>query len=207
MFRNRFSLAVIPFLFAISGCIVEEEETSDASLDLNEVQQELSGPVTIKSADLNVLQYGCFSNSRLRWQSDGTCYGPYFYGSNLSAQYKSSYNGGNTTVNDPWNGYPGECVSLVKSLASSAVPSTSSWIKGAKVMNGGISIGTAVATFNGAGGGYGGHTGFFAGYSGSCFWIFDQNWVSAKTVGKHQFCVTGSGNLSDANSYYVVNVP
>ncbi len=168
------------------------------------------GTFGMKLNDFNVMQWGCYSGNLLRWQPDGTCVGAYFYGQSLSAQFKWNA-GGNTRVADTSGSYSGECVSFVKSLANTAVPPVSQWRKSTKVMGNNIAIGTAIATFRN-GSTYVGtadprttdHAGFFAGYVGNGFQIYDQNYVSPTLVGRHNIFATGAGNSTDANMYYVL---
>ncbi len=127
-----------------------------------------------------------------------------------------------TNVADYIGQYYGECVSFVKSLAKSTIP-TSSWSRGVNVIWAypPVARGTAIAKFNADGtydswGGTG-HVVIFDRYyyengvlTGILVW--DQNYVYHSNygqglVGYHMIPITGSGSTSDAAAYYVVQVP
>lgn len=139
-------------------------------------------------------------------------------GQYLDATYKTSIWIGSiqgTTVADNYGGYWGECVSLVKALSKNNL-ATSNWIKGRRVMTGNVAQGTAIATFN-SNGQYSGHAAIFNSYLAGPYppggeppgmVVWDQNYVATHAVGKHTlYPAGGSGGVSDADSYYVVQVP
>jgi hypothetical protein len=114
--------------------------------------------------------------------------------------------------------YYGHCVSLVKALSKSNVPTTSSdnnhWTRGVKVMSQNvIAPGTAIATFT-SNGVYSGHVAVFRGrYSnsqGNGILVWDQNYVSPHVVGRHSIKAKGTTyptDVNNANNYYTVVVP
>lgn len=127
-----------------------------------------------------------------------------------------------TQVNDMDNLYPGECVSLVKSLSKSRVI-TSNWIKGDNVIVSGIfgvpiAPGTAIATFNSNNKYEPGHAAIFRSYTYdrwtgriNGFWVWDQNYLpnKGKVVAWHWIPVKSTTNPIDpnsANNYWVIRV-
>jgi hypothetical protein len=119
-----------------------------------------------------------------------------------------------TQMDDGAGNYPGECVSFVKSLTDTSEVNTSSWIKGKRVMDGGIQPGTVIATFMLEGGkkfdpGGNSHTAIFKGYleDGSGFEVWDQNWDFKGVIGTHPIVINGSKKDPNtiANNYYVVH--
>lgn len=164
----------------------------------------------ITSTNLNILSgypSGAYSGSKLLWS----------YGKNLEATKKRGFPLSNpiyTQFADNNGYYWGECVSAVKALSKSNA-ATSGWIKGTQVTSGGISSGTAIATFSN--GKYSGHAAIFKRYiygtTGSITGIevWDQNWYTTNgcytcgtgIFGKHTISRSGSG-VSDADNYYVV---
>lgn len=130
-------------------------------------------------------------------------------GQRLDANYKNSRLVGNiqaTTVADNNGGLWGECVSLGKALSH---VQTAGYIRGNRVMDGGIAQGTVIATFSGPYT-YSGHAAIFDTYlsgPGSVgFRVWDQNFVSPYVVGRHILYPSGSG-VYNANNYYVVQLP
>jgi len=115
--------------------------------------------------------------------------------------------------------YYGHCVSLVKALSKSNVPTTSKdnnhWTKGVKVMSYNlIASGTAIATFD-SNGVYSGHAAIFRDYTYSNgqrngILVWDQNYVASKVVGRHSIKSKGTTYPTDPNNadnYYTVMVP
>lgn len=116
------------------------------------------------------------------------------------------------TVGDNAGKSYGQCVDFAKAVAKYDVV-TSGWKQGNKVVSGGLSPGTIVATF--PGGKYYGHVAVFAGYSYDSktkvingFWVWDQNYIPpyGGVVGKHVLKINNKGGTSDANAYYAVIV-
>jgi len=152
------------------------------------------------------IDYQAYSGDMLLWT----------YGQNLDAAHEQSI--GSYTQHADINGYFwGECVSSVKALSNSDV-ATINWTKGSQVVNGGVSIGTAIAKFESNGqysqNGYG-HAAIFRSYvydgGGAItgFKVWDQNWYKVNGNGvfaTHTFLRSGSGN-ADADNYYVIQVP
>lgn len=101
----------------------------------------------------------------------------------------------------------GECVTFANAMANRNGKSAVDWRRGARVMDGGISRGTLVATFRADGtydtfGGTG-HVAIFDTYQGSSgFSVWDQNYLPdhGGVVARHTF-TTSAGN------YYVVQGP
>ena len=133
----------------------------------------------------------------------------------------------NNNDHDEW----GECVSAVTALARTNT-GTSYWMRGAHVVDGGVAIGTVIATFSGNGGTtYSGskapydHVAVLKGYDHdpttgkiNGIYVWDQNWASPTGAGEatkeigivawHKYPRGGSlGGSFDANNYYVVNIP
>ncbi len=153
-----------------------------------------------------------------------------WYGNTLDAPYKNSKNiqssyGTNgiikatTTTDYAGTSYLwGECVSFVKALSHDNTW-TGSWTKGAtprRAVNGNVARGTAIANFKSNGyydaSGDTGHVAFFdrlyyenGVLKGIVVW--DQNWFHNGVVGYHVIPITGTWTRSDANAYYVVQVP
>lgn len=134
-------------------------------------------------------------------------------GQNLDANYKypiwvGSIQG--TQVNDNYNGFPGECVSLGKALSHIQ---TAGYTRGRRVMDGGITKGTVIATFSDPNT-FSGHLAIFEMYATlqgpnvrkDGFRVWDQNFVSSHAVGRHELWPEGSG-VYNANNYYVVQIP
>ena len=126
-----------------------------------------------------------------------------------------------TQVDSTDGGLRGQCVDFIKALSMRQdVPTRGNtynrWKKGDKVMTStAIALGTAIATFDGTGQYYG-HCAFFAGWdSGKTgFKVYDQNWGplynrvnGGGVVGKHFIYKTGLTFVSNANNYYIVEVP
>lgn len=135
------------------------------------------------------------------------------WGQNLNVSYETSVSS-YTQHADNSGYYWGECVSSCKALSGNNTP-TSQWTSGSLVVNGGVSSGTVIATFFGSGGTYSGHAAIFKGYirdggdNITGFEVWDQNWYTESgqgVFGKHAIYRTGSG-VTDADCYYVVNVP
>jgi len=131
------------------------------------------------------------------------------YGQNLSASYERS-SGNYTQHADNYGNLWGECVSSCKALSGNNT-ATSQWSAGSQVVSGGVSAGTAIATF--PGGSYSGHAAIFKSYITDGYGniigiqVWDQNWVAGGGVfGTHAIYRTGSDVLN-ANNYYVVIVP
>jgi hypothetical protein len=103
--------------------------------------------------------------------------------------------------------YPGQCVSACKALARNSA-ATSQWKRGAKVVNGGISRGTVIATFSGSGGTFASgsdHCAIFKGSLSNGIEVWDQNWY-AYLMGMHTISKSGSSVVTNANNYYVVTI-
>jgi len=163
-----------------------------------------STPLTITAWNLNTLNnypgYAYHDGGYLYWS----------FGQSLTASYMQGC-GGDTQFADNYGYYWGECVSAVKALSGSNVV-TANWIKGSQVTSGGISQGTAIATFSGQS--YYGHVAILKGYVYSGYTIvgiqvWDQNWpLDGSTTGlfgTHTLYCSGSG-VNNANNYYVVEV-
>ncbi|MFA6096991.1 MAG: BPSL0067 family protein [Candidatus Paceibacterota bacterium] len=104
----------------------------------------------------------------------------------------------------------GQCVAFAKAMSNTNSISTPNWIRGNKVMDGGVLPGTIIATFN-SGGQYYGHVAVFDTYhfennvlKGINVW--DQNYVYGNVVGRHRILSKTSSDVNDANSYYVVKL-
>jgi hypothetical protein len=143
---------------------------------------------------------------------------PWYFGKQLDATYEYNYLG-YTQHADNLGSYRGECVSSCKALSKNNI-GTSSWRKGNRVINGGVTPGTVIATFLKSDGGYLGHAAIFRSYvrnsSGQItgFKVWDQNWVKVpcysvigNTVfGTHAISLQGSGVINGSN-YFTVLVP
>jgi len=138
-----------------------------------------------------------YSGGKLLWS----------YGQSLDATYKR-FSGVYTQLDDNFgtSNLWGQCVSAVKALAKSNVP-TSQWKKGDQVVNGGVSSGTVCATFSGSGGTFisgSDHVVIFKAPISNGIEVWDQNWYPL-VVGKHTISRSGSG-VVNANNYYTVLV-
>lgn len=164
-----------------------------------------STPLTITGSNLLTLNgypgYAYHNGGYLYWS----------FGQSLSATYKRGC-GSDTQFADNYGNYWGECVSAVKALSGSNV-ATPDWVQGSQVTSGGVSAGTAIATF--PGGSYSGHAAIFKGYTydgGTIngIQVWDQNWTmdgsTLHLFGTHTLSRSSSGFLSDADNYYVVEV-
>ena len=187
----------------------------------------LMAPVSAKSATLQITgsnlyilngfpgyAYSNGSTGMLLWS----------WGQSLNASYERSLSTYYTQHADNNGSFWGECVSSCKALSGSYV-GTGDWSKGSLVVNGGVSAGTVVATFFGSGGGYGGHAAIFKGYirdgQGNItgFNVWDQNWYyidlngngqtdgGEGVFGTHPIYRNSGAVTTNANNYYVVNVP
>jgi len=163
-----------------------------------------STPLTITTANLWELNsypgYAYHNGGYLLWS----------FGQSLTATNMRAC-GDDIQFADNYGYYWGECVSAVKALSGSTV-GTASWIQGSQVTSGGVSQGTAIATF--PGGSYSGHAAIFKGYtySGSTITgvqVWDQNWTldgsTLHLFGTHTLYRSGSG-VNNADNYYVVRV-
>jgi len=125
-----------------------------------------------------------------------------------------------TTMADYQGYWWGECVSMVKNLAHNTV-TTSNWYRGGHVTDGGVSSGTTIARFawSPSKGRYvydSGHAAIFRQYTYDSYGringmiVWDQNWYDNENdegiVAMHKISKTGSGGVSDANAYYVIQV-
>ena len=219
-------IGVLSLLFIATGshCTSDSEAfnsnpalTTNDSLEINssEIDSEMppltaTSALKVTSTNLNILSgypSGAYSVGRLLWS----------YGNNLDATKKRGFPLNNpiyTQFADNKGSLWGECVSAVKALSKSDA-TTSEWIKGTQVTSGGISSGTAIATFSN--GKYSGHAAIFKRYiygtTGSITGIevWDQNWYTTNACytcstgifGKHTISRSGSG-VSDADNYYIV---
>lgn len=99
-----------------------------------------------------------------------------------------------------WVGVNSECVALVRAWTNA--PSSTTWIKGAKVLaNTHLTRGTAIATF--VDGHYQGHAAIYLGSTADGIRVYDQ-WNSQKP---HERIIHSSGRHSfvdDATNYYVI---
>lgn len=183
------------------------------------IPTEAATDLKITDYNLNELQY------HAQWASYGSGW-LMKWPSTLDAKYQYSRWVGNihaTQVNDNYNGYPGECVSLVKALAKNNV-ATANWIKGNNVIwayavGSPIAPGTAIATFNSNNKYEPGHAAFFRSYTYDIwtgqvngFWVWDQNYLPSKgkVVAWHWIKMTSTTNpldVGNANNYFVVRVP
>jgi len=120
-----------------------------------------------------------------------------------------------TVMCDP-NGYLWrECVSMVKNLAHSSIV-VGSWRPGKHVVDGGVSTGTVIAKFtNGRFVSGQDHTAIFRQYTYDSrgningMMVWDQNFIKVNrqgVVAMHVIPKTGYGGVSDASTYYVVQV-
>ena len=203
-------------------------------LTLVSIPVEANREVYITSTNLNILNgfpsatYD--SSGRMFWYYCRLRYGaivpPCYGGRYLDVNYKKSLSGcsyssdsgvssGCTQVADNNGYYWGQCVSLCKAL-SKINRVTDDWIKGRKVVNGGVSQGAVIATFSANSG-----TKFLSG-SDHCailkryikdsagkitgIEVWDQNWGWKYLVKKHTISRYGSG-VTDADNYYVLNIP
>jgi hypothetical protein len=107
----------------------------------------------------------------------------------------------------PQSIYDGQCVSFVKAVSKTPNIPTSKWTKGRNAVTNRYSIpaGTIIATFNSYGK-YSGHCAIFGNPSSTGINVWDQNYIYSKVVGRHCIAYSGSGT-SDADNYYVVNIP
>lgn len=129
-----------------------------------------------------------------------------------------------TIMADYGGNWWGECVSMAKNLAHSTV-ATGNWYRGGRVTDGGISPGTAIATFfwSSEEGRYVYdyehnlvHTAIFRQYTYDSYGringmiVWDQNWYDNENeegiVAMHKISKTNYGNRNDAGFYYVVQV-
>ena len=139
------------------------------------------------------------------------------YGRTLDVPNSSTnlylFNNKYTQTKDGNGYYPGQCVSAVKALSHNSL-TTSSWIKGKHVMDGGVAPGTIIATFfannntqfDPSGNS---HVAIFKDYVSNGFEVWDQNWDDTGTsgvLGTHVIKVTSSNGTTNANNYYVVQV-
>lgn len=111
------------------------------------------------------------------------------------------------------NGYGYQCVGFVKAASDELRwITTSNWIKGTRVSSNNLpSPGTIIATFGSDGKYDFGHAAIYINKIGNYIYVLDQNWdgTGQNPVGKiylHAIAFTGNGGLSDANSYYRVEV-
>lgn len=106
----------------------------------------------------------------------------------------------------------GECVTFVNALANRNTKSSDDWDRGKRVMDGGVSRGTLIATFTDPYT-YSGHVAVFDSYyytnnvlSGINVW--DQNYLPdhGGLVARHYIRTLSSG-VNNANNYYVIKGP
>jgi hypothetical protein len=188
--------------------------TSSAATNLAVTSNNLN---TLNSFTNSGAWYNSGANSYLlKWYGGGQYFEPTYkapavYHGIITATIMADY-GGNL-----W----GECVSMVKNLAHSS-SGAASWYRGNRVVDGGVSPGTVVARFSWSPtkGRYvyvdGNHATIFRQYikdsSGKItgMMVWDQNWYKNEKgqgiVAMHIISKTGSSSVSDANTYYVVQV-
>lgn len=178
------------------------------------VEAQTCVPLRITYWNLLILSYlpdWAYKDGKLSW----------FFGQLLDATYERDWYG-YTQHADNFGYYWGQCVSSVKALSKNNIPTGQDnptlklrWYKGWRVVDGGVSTGTVIATFFGYGGTYKGHAAIFKGYVTDSFGriigieVWDQNWYSVNGMGvfgKHRIYRNGSGVLN-ADNYYVVIVP
>jgi hypothetical protein len=230
----RAAIIVPLFLLPLVGCgPMEELEPHDAdlglstqaleasSLDLLEGETVTGGSTTFEAAALSgssrIVITDCNKNKLkggdgwkdnfYRWHVAGTTED----GEDLCAPsgQKKEVGTNKTQLSYPAGAYAGECVSMVKSLSHRSA-TTGTWSRGANVMND-LPVGTAIATF--PGGGYSGHTAFFAGYIRNsnkqivAIRVWDQNW-NGQYIRRHRIDRNGTASgVGNANNYYAVVAP
>lgn len=185
--------------------------TSSAATDLKVTSTNLK---TLNSFTYSGAWYNVAPNNyMLKWYGGGEKFeqpfkAPAAYGSIITA----------TTMADYKGYYWGECVSMVKNLAHSSKTATGGgWSMGKQVMSNTITPGTVIARFSRTTAGKyvynnGNHAAIFREYtrdsSGKIdgMMVWDQNWGYDGLVRMHKISKTGTGSVSDANSYYVVQV-
>lgn len=179
------------------------------------MSQESAASTELKMSDWNLYWFNVYTYSGA-WHTVGPDQylldydigGRYLVTYPGSPKYRTYYNGifYTTQIGD------GQCVSMVKGLASSSVPATDSWGKGRRVIDGGIAPGTAIATFTSAGKYYAGHAAYFREYTKDSYGningivVWDQNWVKSYRIGMHIVKKIGTNTKYDAGAYYVVTV-
>ncbi len=104
----------------------------------------------------------------------------------------------------------GDCASFVEAVDNNV--KTKDWKQGKHVLSGGVKSGTAIATLDKNGYISGGHSAVFANYVYSNgkitgFSVWDQKYHGDKAIGRHTLTNGASTRKSDANNYYVVQVP
>ena len=201
-------VAIVVILAAISATVMPVSATQDLKITAHNL--DTLNSFTYSGAWHNV---GA-NNYLLKWYGGGEYFDPPWkapavYHGIITATIMADYKGY----------YWGECVSMVKNLANSTV-TTSKWSRGKHVMNGGVSPGTAIATFvwNSTKGRdeYKGHAAIFRQYTRNPYggingmMVWEQNWTYNEKhegiVGMHKISKTGTGRTSDSNAYYVVKV-
>ena len=104
----------------------------------------------------------------------------------------------------------GDCASFVEAVDNNV--KTKNWKQGKHVLSGGVISGTPIATLDKNGYISGGHSAIFVNYVYSNgkiigFSVWDQNYHGDKVIGRHTFTNGASTRNSNANNYYVVQVP
>ena len=105
----------------------------------------------------------------------------------------------------------GDCASFVEWACPNNVK-TKNWKQGDHVLDGKVTSGAAIATLNTNGYISGGHSAIFVSYSYTNgkitgFLVWDQNYHGGKAIGRHILKNGASTYNSNANNYYVVQVP
>ena len=100
-----------------------------------------------------------------------------------------------------------QCAAGVKYWCPTVPPKpTSAWVRGIKVIGncGSIAPYTAIATFGGSNGGYGGHAAVFMGCSGNTINVYDQ-WDGKKWSFRNIWDTNGSIS-NNPNGFYTISV-
>lgn len=205
-------------ILAIAGLLMAAitfamSTTVQAATDLRITDHNLN---TLNSFTYSGAWHNVGTNSYLlKWYGGGEYFEPPW---KAPAVYKGIITA--TIMADYEGKYWGQCVSMVKNLAHSTV-ATGKWYQGKRIMDGGVSPGTTVATFfvwNSAERRYtySGHAAIFREYtydsSGNIngIIVWDQRWYKNEKgegiVAMHKIAKTGYGTTSDAGAYYVIQV-
>lgn len=202
-------------VMALGGCVGTSPDGDVEDEDVGEAEEasisHVAGPIVAKTGEMSILLSGNFDSAgRLRWDDAVTSL--LRGGKHLVTPFKAQvlvtpFSLTRVNSQGDWLGQP---PSFIKSLSGRTAP-VGTWVKGVRVLQvcATLPAGTAVGTFFGVGGSFGGHVGFLAACKGGKITLWDQGFASPPDglVRKHILGNTASNTTSDAAAYFVVLAP
>ena len=201
-------------VMALGGCVEATPESDAGDEDVGEADLAATRPGTpilARTCEIALLLSGNFDTAgRLYWNDSTTSLlrGGNHFVTPYKAQVLIPPSVFTRVISaGEWLGQP---ASMIKSLSGRTAP-VSTWSKGPRVLAscGSIPVGTAVGTFYGPSGGFGGHVGFLAACGGGKITLWDQGFARPPdgVVRKHSLSNTAANTPQDAAAYFVVLAP